>query len=189
MESSGGGNLVVKLMPPLVLIKTKIEVACQRSEHVGHFVQIYQESIGHDLEIACHLECEGQRDVVFGVNPSDHHRVGVLAFKGTWIINSVNVSRYHWVAAKIVRNPFVLNTTKVIAHVNIIIGDMLNWVILPLGPDVRVCNTFEGCSIPLYECLFNMFGIHLLISNFEVAVLKHLKIPPHNFILEPRPSY
>lgn len=76
-------------MPPFVLIEAKIEVSRQRMERVERFVKTYQESSGHDpsdVEIAYHIKCQGQYDVVSWVNPSDHHRSYVVACSGLWLI-------------------------------------------------------------------------------------------------------
>lgn len=50
--------------------------------------------------------------------------------------------------AKIVGTSFVRNTVKVVSKANITVGNSLDWEILPIGPDERVCGSLEGCSVP-----------------------------------------
>lgn len=100
-------------MPPLVLTETEIEVVCQRREHVGRFVKIYQGVIGHgpsDVEITRPMECLGQLDAVSWVSPSDYHRANVLAYKDFRLIESDNANMHHLRAAKIFGTSSVLNT-------------------------------------------------------------------------------
>lgn len=81
-------------------------------------------------------------------------------------------------ATEIVGTPFVLNTTEVVIQANIIIDDTSDWTILPVGPNEMVCSSFEGFSVPLYECLFTRLGMCLPISDCKVDVMNHLKVSP-----------
>lgn len=146
------------------MTEAEIEFAHQRREHADHFVQTYWDLIGHDA--------------ISWVNPRDHHINDVLARKGIRLIESANASRYHWVATKIVRSSSVLSTIEVVIQSNIIICDMADWAILLVGLDERVCIYFEGCSVPLYECLFTRLGVLLPLSDFEVVRVNHLKVSP-----------
>lgn len=56
------------------------------------------------------------------------------------------------------------------------VGCPYNWLILLVDSEKRVRNPFDGCSVLLYECLFTMIGLWLPLSEFEVAVLKYLKV-------------
>lgn len=78
----GGENLANSLMPPHVLTEAKIEVTHQRRECTGLFVKTYQESTGHepsDAEIARNMECQWRHEAKSWVNPSDHHKIDILA--------------------------------------------------------------------------------------------------------------
>lgn len=79
---------------------------------------------------------------------------------------------------EIVGTPCVLNNVKAITYVDIRVGDFSDWAILPVGLDESVCNSFEGCSAPQYECLFTRLWVSLSFSNFEMAMMNHLKIFP-----------
>lgn len=48
----------------------------------------------------------------------------------------------------------------------------------PPKEDNRVCNKFEGCVIPLLECLFSMIDFRLTFNDSEVDVLNHLGVSP-----------
>lgn len=100
-----------------------------------------------------------------------------------------NVNMYRWVSAKIVGTHFALNIVEVVTQANIIIVNSSNLEILPIGPDERVCNSFKGCLVPLYKCPLTSLRIMLSFSNFEVARMNLLKIPPPSFILELGPSW
>lgn len=84
------------------------------------------------------MECEGGQDNVSWVNLGNYHRVDVLARKGIRLIEPNNMSRYHWVAAEIVRTPSILNTIEFITQSNITVRDSPDWVIFPIGSDERV---------------------------------------------------
>lgn len=132
VKSDEGENLTEGLMPPPILIEAEIEASCQRRECVGRFVQTYWESTGHgpsDGKIVHYLECEGRHDTISWVNPDNHHRVYVLVCKGICLIDPANASRYHWMNAKIVRTPFILNIVESVTQANIITGNTPDWEI------------------------------------------------------------
>lgn len=133
------------------------------------------------------MECQWWNDVSWA-NPDDHHRADVLSRKCLQLIELKNANRYHWTTVEIVETSFVLNTINVIIQTNITIGNPLDWPILPIGLDERVCNSFEGCSVPMYACFFTRLWICLPLSKFEVAMMNNLKFHPCNFILELRLS-
>lgn len=81
-------------------------------------------------------------------------------------------------APEIVGTSSILNIVEVVTHTNIIVGNSPNWEILLVGMDERVYNSFEGCSVPMYDCFFTGLGLHIPFSDFEVAVINHLKVPP-----------
>lgn len=113
----------------------------------------------------------------------------MLARKGILLKEWENASRYHWVADKIVGTPSTLSTYKVVTHVDIIFSNSSNYTLLSIGPDKKVCGSFEVCSVPLYECLFTKLGVHITFFYFEVPVMNNLKVSPCNFILELGHSY
>lgn len=92
-----------------------------------------------DTEIIRYLECLGQSDVVSWINLDEHHRNGELARKGLQLVDPYNTNIYHWIAAKIVEIPFVLNTTKDAIKVGIMVGNPSDWSILSVGLDERIC--------------------------------------------------
>lgn len=76
---------------------------------------------------------------------------------------------------EIIGTPFVFYIVDVVTKVDITVGNPIDWVILPIVMDERVCSYFEGCSGPLYECFFTRLGILLPFSDVHVAVMDHLK--------------
>lgn len=73
----------------------------------------------------------------------------------------------------------ILNTEVTIDVVDITVDDPLVWLVLPVGLEKGACNSFDYCLVSVYECLFTWIGLQQLpFSNFEVVVLKHLKISP-----------
>lgn len=81
-------------------------------------------------------------------------------------------------ATEIVVTPSVLNTTEGVTQANIIISDTSDWVIMPVCLDGKVCSSFDGCSVPMYEYLFTSLGMLLPFSDYEVAMMNHLKLAP-----------
>lgn len=68
----------------------------------------------------------------------EHHRNGELARKGLQLVDPYNTNIYHWVVAKIVEFPFVLNTTEASIKVGIMVGNPSDWSILSVGLDERI---------------------------------------------------
>lgn len=87
-------------------------------------------------------------------------------------------------AAKIVGIPSVLNIVNIVTEVDIMVCNSLDWTILTVGLGEREFSSCEGCFVPLYDCLFTILGICLLLSDFAMVVIDHLKVPHRNFILE-----
>lgn len=61
---------------------------------------------------------------------------------------------------------------------NIEICPASDWLVLPLGSRKNICNSFRDCSIHLYEFLFPRINLRLPLSDFEVEVLRFLKVSP-----------
>lgn len=69
------------------------------------------------------------------------------------MINRVtNVNKYYLVAAEIIWTPSVLNTIDIVTEVDITVGNIPYLEIIPVGPNERVCNSFEGFLVPLSLC-------------------------------------
>lgn len=73
--------------------------------------------------------------------------------------------------------PSVLKIEATIEVVGSVVGDPKNWLALPVDSEIRIYNSFDECTIPLYEFLLTRIGLWLPFSDFEVVVLKHLKVP------------
>lgn len=56
------------------------------------------------------------------------------------------------------------------------VGNPLEWSVLPVGLDKRICTSFNECAVPFYECQFKRIGQWLPFSIFELVVQKHLNI-------------
>lgn len=125
------------------------------------------------------MRFHGNFDVVSWATPNDHHqRDDILACKGLRLIESDNVNRYHWVTGKIVRTLSILNTIEVVTKADITVGNPSDWSIVPIGPEKRICSSFERILVYLYECIFIGLRICLSFSDFEVAIMDHLKLVP-----------
>lgn len=44
--------------------------------------------------------------------------------------------------------------------------------------DKRICNKYNGCVVPLNECLFSLIGLCLPFKKIEIGVLNNLLIAP-----------
>lgn len=74
--------------------------------------------------------------------------------------------------------PSTLNIVMAITNVYIMVYNPLDWPILPVDLTETIYNSFEGCSVPLYVCLFIRLGACLPFSDFEVIVMNHLRVSP-----------
>lgn len=76
------------------------------------------------------------------------------------------------------------NTKATIDVANIMVGDPLDWPVHHVGSKNGICSSFDECLVPFYEFLFTQIGLQLSFSDFEVVVLKHLKVNPSQLHLE-----
>lgn len=86
--------------------------------------------------------------------------------------------KYNWVAAEVLRTPSILSTKTNIGTTDIVVSDPPDWLIVHVDSQKRICNSFDEWSVSFYECLFTLVGLQLPLSEFEVAILKHLKVSP-----------
>lgn len=82
----------------------------------------------------------------------------------------------------------VLNNVETITSGDIMINNPSDWFLLPVGPTTRIYDSFKGCSVPLYECIFTKLAIHFPFFDFDVVVMDRLRVPPCIFIMELRLS-
>lgn len=93
-------------------------------------------------------------------------------------MDSTEVVKYGWVEAKVVGILSVLNIEVSIEVVGIVVDDPQGLSVLLVGPKKRICNSFDDCAASLYESLFTRIGLWLPIFDFEVVILKNLKVSP-----------
>lgn len=72
--------------------------------------------------------------------------------------------------------PSIMNSEATIEVLGIVVGDPQDWSVLLVCLKKKICNSFDDCIIPLYEFLFTNIGLWLSFSDFEVSILKHLKV-------------
>lgn len=73
---------------------------------------------------------------------------------------------------------YILSDSAVVIAGNIMVGCPTNSSVILVVSDKRICSTFEECSIPFYECMFIRINLWLLLSEFELEVLKFQKVSP-----------
>lgn len=65
----------------------------------------------------------------------------------------------------------------------IVVSDSLEWLAHRVDPKKRIYSSFNDCLIPFYECMFTRIGLWSPFYDFEVVVLKYLKISSSQFYL------
>lgn len=120
----------------------------------------------------------GKTNVVSYIIPIGHFNDDELAQRGLRSINSDNANRDHNVDTEVVWTPSSINIVEVITNVAIMVTNSYDWSVLPLGSTERICSSFEGCSVPLYECLFTKLRVRPPFFDFEVVVMNHLRVAP-----------
>lgn len=83
-----------------------------------------------------------------------------------------------WIDTIITCISYALSTEAAINVVGILVCDFLEWPTHLVGPEKRICIYFDDCVITLYKCLFTRIRMWLSFSDFELSVLKHLKVIP-----------
>lgn len=73
---------------------------------------------------------------------------------------------------------FDMYTEVAIDTASITITDPLDWSVLPVSLEKRISNSFDDYSVPFYEFPFTRIKLQLPFSDFEVAILTHLKVSP-----------
>lgn len=58
--------------------------------------------------------------------------------------------------AKVAGTSSILNTEAAIDAACIVVGDPLECLVLPRGPEKMISSSFDDCMIPFYECLFTI---------------------------------
>lgn len=56
------------------------------------------------------------------------------------------------------------------------LGSSSEWKVLHVDHSKIVCSRFDGCELPLHECLFYRVGFRLTLNKFDVGVMNHLGI-------------
>lgn len=56
------------------------------------------------------------------------------------------------------------------------VGMSLDWGVLTLGENERICNEYGDYVFPFYECIFLILGLWLLFNGFKMEVRKHLMV-------------
>lgn len=95
----------------------------------------------------------------------------------------IDINNYDWVEYEILGTPFALNNHAITSVTKIKVYCLSNWFVLPMESGKRTCSNFEECSIPLYECLFTRINVWFPLSDFEVDMLRFLKIFPSQLYL------
>lgn len=88
----------------------------------------------------------------------------------------VNVVKYGWMNAKNSGDPSVLNTEATIDAIDItIVGPWIGRFFLWFWKKM-IGSSLYDCFVPFYKCMFIRIGLWLPFSDFEVAIVKHLKV-------------
>lgn len=74
--------------------------------------------------------------------------------------------------------PFLLSPTRMVWTFLHRGGFFLILEAFSLEGNKRIYNNYDGCVIPLHECLFSLIDFRLPFYEFEVGVLNHLEIAP-----------
>lgn len=85
---------------------------------------------------------------------------------------------YDLVYTRIAGTSLTLNNEVAIGVAGIMDDDLLEWLVLLVELGKRLCSSFDECVIMFYECFFTRIGLRFPFSDFEVAILKYLKVSP-----------
>lgn len=160
-------------------------MAKKRRECSNDFVQLHQklyEREPSDVDIMVHLKYQGRLDVVSSIKPNEHSKVDELTKQGVKLVELASTIKYYWANAEVVETLYVLKDEVDITFPDIMVGNASNFLVILVDPAKRVCISLDGCSIPLYECLFTRLGVRFPFSDFEVVVLNQLKVLYLSFI-------
>lgn len=124
------------------------------------------------------MEYRGKSKDVSWIRLDDHFNADELDQKGIRLVESDNANKYHWMAIEVIRTHSTLKTIVVITNVDIMVDNPSDWLVLLVNPAERMCNSFEGCLVPLYEFILTMLGVRLPFFDFEVVVMNLLRVTP-----------
>ena len=57
-------------------------------------------------------------------------------------------------------------------------GPSTYWHVFPPHGNKSLCIQYDGCDIPIHECVLSVICYQLPFNKLEVSVLKHLLISP-----------
>lgn len=72
------------------------------------------------------------------------------------LVESINVVKYTWVDGKVVGTPFVMNIKAAIGIDDITVGEPLDWLVLPMGLEKKICNFFDNYLVSFFGQLFSL---------------------------------
>lgn len=126
-------------------------------KHAKSYIQIFLRTNNYepiDVEVKTYLDLRGRLDLVSWITPNEHSKIDHLTWKEFTLVDPTDAVKYSWVEAQVVGTLFILNTEATIEVADIMANDPQDWLVLLVGPDNRVCNSFDDCTAPLYKCMF-----------------------------------
>lgn len=86
---------------------------------------------------------------------------------------------YHWVDCGFLKMVYVFDSVAKVDNPLAEIGPPLDWVLVSVDYDKKIYSNFYGVFIPFYKYLFTKLSFRSPFNEFEVGLLKHLKIAPY----------
>lgn len=63
-------------------------------------------------------------------------------------------------------------------HAITTVGPSEDWVMILPKEDKSICSKYDGCIVPIHECLFSLIGFHIPFNDLKVEVFNYLLIAP-----------
>lgn len=74
---------------------------------------------------------------------------------------------YPWVDFEIVGTASIYGHLKKMDGAHVEVGLSSDWVVSHIGEGKIICNCYDGCTIPFYECLFTQLKFRLPFTSYE----------------------
>lgn len=124
------------------------------------------------------MKLRGRTNVVSWITSDKHYKSDYLFSRDITMVELTYSIKYGWVDVEVVGTLSVLSTEAVIDVVSVVIGGPLDLAVLLLDLENIICKSFDDSSFPFYKCMFTRIRLLLPSFDFEVVILKYLKVSP-----------
>lgn len=139
--------------------KRKYKPTCKWDNALNSYIKLLLKNNGcepNDVDVKAHLDFQDQSDTI------EYDRINT---------NIAGIS-------------LAMDIEIVIYVVGIVVDDPLEWLAILVESKKGIYSSFEDCVVVFHEGMFTRVGLWPLFYEFEVDVLKYLKVTPSHLHID-----